>query len=98
MPEQRLIEIYRIITARKMDIPPDDVDMSIIFKCVKRSIEEKVDKNLNEAELFLTTDREAKAVVGEIGETVIPLMFNCEYPFGDFVNDYELYYKSKVKN
>jgi hypothetical protein len=78
-----------------MNIPPDDVDMSSIFRCVQRAIEEKVENNLSEKEVALapSNQREMDAVVSEIGETAIPMMFNCEYPFGDFVKDYEEWYR-----
>ena len=96
MHKGKFIEISRIIVARKMKIPPDDIDMAAIFTCVLRSIEEKVDENLEEPELVLSSKREKEAVVSEIGETVIPMMFKCEYPFGNFVEDYELYHRSQV--
>ena len=98
MHEGKYIETSRIIIARKMKIPPDDIDMFTIFECAKRAIRERVDQDLEEPVLTINNSIEEKAVISEIGETIIPLMFNCEYPFGNFVDDYESYYKTKVKN
>lgn len=92
------VEMTRIIIAKNMNIPPDDVDMSSIFRCVQRAIEEKVESNLGEKEMALAprNQKEMDAVVSEVGETAIPMMFNCEYPFGDFVKDYEEWYKDNM--
>ena len=90
------VELTRIIMARSMKIPPDDLDMSAIFQCVQRSIEEKVENNFDEPILAPANRREMNAVVSEIGETIIPMMFDCEYPFGDFVKDYENWYEENL--
>lgn len=88
--------LTRIIISKSMDIPPDDIDMSAIFRCVQRAIEEKVEHNLEEPILAPANCREMDAVVSEIGETIIPMMFDCEYPFGDFVKDYEEWYEENL--
>ena len=90
------VELTRVIMAKSMGVPPDDVDMDAIFKCVQRAIEEKVEKNLDEPILSPASRREIRAVISEIGETVIPMMFNNEYPFGDFVKDYEKWYEDNM--
>ena len=90
------IEIARIIIAKNMGIPPDDIDMSAIFACAQRSIEEKVENNLDEYILNPVNKEEMNAIVGPIGEKVIPMMFNNEYPFDDYVEKYENWYKKKL--
>ncbi len=98
MPNHRsgYVELTRIIMAKSMELPPDDVDMSAIFRCVQRSIEEKVERNLEEPILAPANRREMKAVVSAIGETIIPMMFDCEYPFGDFVKNYAQWYEDNM--
>jgi len=90
------VELARIIMAKKMGIPPDNIDMSAIFRCAQRAVEEKVENNLDEYILAPANDRELKAVVGLIGETIVPLMFNHEYPFDDILKDYEQWYKENL--
>ncbi len=90
------VELTRIIMAKSMDIPPDDIDMFAIFKCVQRAIEEKVENSSEEYTLAPSSEKEIKAVIGEIGETVIPMMFACEYPFGDFVKNYGEWYEENL--
>jgi len=92
------VEITRVIMARHMKIPPDDIDMSSIFRCVQRAIEEKVEKNLDvdQMELAPANPREMRAVVSEAGETIIPMIFRGEYPFEDFVKNYEVWYEENL--
>jgi len=90
------IELTRIIMAKSMNIPPDDIDMSSMFKCVQRAIEEKVENNLKTPILAPANNREMRAVVSEVAETIIPMMFDCEYPFGNFTKDYEKWYEDNL--
>jgi len=92
------VELVRIIMARSMNVPPDNIDMSSIFGCVQRAIEEKVENNLSEDEVTLSpsSQREINAVISEMGETIIPMMFHGEYPFGNFVKDYEKWYDDNL--
>jgi hypothetical protein len=90
------IELMRIIVAKKLDIPPDDVDMFAIFSCVQRAIEEKVENNSDEFELIPINQREIGAIIGPIGETIISMIFNGEDPFGDFAHKYGKWYKENL--
>jgi len=90
------VELSRIIMARSMKVPPDDIDMHAIFKCVQRAIEEKVENNVSEYTLTPSNRREFKAVVSEVGETIIPMIFDHEYPFGNFAEDYEQWYENSL--
>jgi len=90
------IELTRVIMATNMKIPPDDIDMSAIFRCVQRAIEEQVERNLDEPILTPSNQREIRAVISEVGETIIPLMFNNEYPFTNFVEDYKSWYEENL--
>lgn len=87
------MESTRVIMAKSMDIPPDDIDMLTIFKCAQRAIEEKIENNLEEYVLAPSNKKEIQAVIGEIGETIIPMMFNGEYPFEKFVDNYAKWYE-----
>jgi len=92
------IELTRIIMAKDMDVPPDDIDMLTIFICVQRAIEEKVENDLDECVLVLTNKEEVNAIIGPIGERIIPMMFSYEYPFDDCVKEYEEHYRKIIKN
>ena len=92
----RKIEQTRIIMARKMDIPPDDIDMSPIFTCVQRSVEERVENNLDEYVLIPANEREIQAIVGKIGNTIIPMLFNGQLPFGNVIEDYDKWYEKNL--
>ena len=93
--EKKSVERCRIIMAREIGCPPDDIDMEAIVTCIKRAIEEKVDKNLLEPVLSPTGAREIHAVIGEIGETVALSIFHNKYPFLNFVKEYEISYKNR---
>jgi hypothetical protein len=90
------VELTRIVIAKNMGVPPDDIDMSAIFRCVQRAIEEKVENSLDEYILAPSNEREIRAVVCEIGEKVVPMIFNGEYPFEDFATDYEKWYDDNL--
>lgn len=90
------VELTRIIMAKSMDVPPDNIDMSSIFTCVQRSIEEKVEDNLEDYTLCPSNEKEIRAIIGEIGETIISMIFACEYPFGDFVQNYGKWYEENL--
>ena len=90
------VELTRIIMAKSMDVPPDNIDMSAIFRCVQRAIEEKIENSLDEYILAPASKREIRAVVSEVGEKVVPMIFNGEYPFEDFATDYEKWYDENL--
>lgn len=93
------IELSRIIMAKNIGVPPDDIDMSSILNCVARGVEERVkDDSLEEEEFMLCprSGREMKAIVGEIGEKVIPLILEKKYPFDDFIDKYTEWYKENL--
>ena len=90
------VELARIIMAKNMDIPPDDIDMSAIFRCVQRAIEEKVENNLTEPVLSPSSKREIRAIVSETGERIVTMIFDGEYPFENFAVDYENWYDDNL--
>lgn len=91
------VEITRIIMAKDMGIPPDDIDMLSIFICVQRSIDEKVENDLDEYILIPANKKEMDAIVSPIGEKIIPMIFNYEYPFGDCIKKYEEHYTKNLE-
>jgi hypothetical protein len=92
------VERTRVLMAHELDIPPDDIDMSAIFSCVQRAIEENVDNNLSERDYYISpsNEREIRATISEIGEFIIPKIFNREQPFYDFVDRYHTWYKESL--
>ena len=86
------IELTRILMARKLSIPPDDVDMSAIFDCATRAIEKKIEKDSDEFILEPKNGREIKAIISDEGGKIVQMMFNKEYPFCEFVDKYENWY------
>jgi hypothetical protein len=90
------VERMRIIMAKSMNVPPDNIDMCAIFRCSQRAIEEKVENSLDEYILAPANNREIRAVVSEIGEKIVPMIFDGEYPFENFATDYEKWYDDNL--
>ena len=89
-PENKFFEVCRIRVARKLDIPPDDIDMKSIVDCCKRAIMEECGRNDNEGAIINPlTDEEKKAVFSNYGPVIIGKIFNAEEPFGCWVEKFE---------
>lgn len=92
------IEKTRIRVAQEIDVPPDDIEMSLIFKCVEHSIRNKIEKDIEEYIICPKNRREIEAVVSETGKIIIDKIFQEEYPFEKFVQTYEKWYIQHCAN
>lgn len=109
----------RIIMAKELDVPPDDINIFAIFDCVERAIQRNVEKDMLkqspvdfkpqkkqiegetyiEEETYILLPRnenETSSVVGECGEKIVRKIFCREYPFYDWVDIYENWYRENM--
>jgi hypothetical protein len=87
----------RIILAKELGVPPDDIDLIPIFECVKRSIEENCYTNReNGPIIFPKTEEEKKQLLGKYGPIIISKIFNEEPPFYDWAELYKGIYIQKI--
>ena len=86
------IELTRIIMAKNLNVPPDDIDMFAIFNCAARAIKERVKTDNNEFILKPNNDRESTAILSNNGNVIIKAIFDKEYPFCEFIDKYENWY------
>ena len=95
----KFCEKNRIIIAKQLDMPPDDIDMSAILDCVERAIEKSCEKESGEVIIRAEGKEEKEGIVSDSGSHIINLIFTNEYPFVDYVSDYAEWYASKfLKN
>ena len=75
--KKKLIERYRIIVAKKLEMPPDDIDLISILTCFKRSqIDEK-----NIIVFRPQNKKEEDAICSFVGASVIQKILDEESPF-----------------
>jgi len=91
----KFCEKARVIVANKLDIPPDDIDMDAFLSCSERAIGNSCKKENGEVVITLDDEREKEAILGDHGQEILGMIFSNEYPFLDFVKDYEEWYVSK---
>ena len=78
----------RIILARDLNIPPDNLDLDIFFGCIERSIREtflKGENIIDELKIIPKGKNEIKAFMGEFTEPILDRIFNQKYPFEDYL-------------
>lgn len=96
MEDKSLIfEKYRIIIAKELDVPPDDIDLEPILKSVFRAIRESCEADEKDKFVITIKDKEEEeAILDEYGVTIIQKIFDCEPPFENIVEDYRDWYIS----
>lgn len=96
MEDKSLIfEKYRIIIAKELDVPPDDIDLEPILKSVFRAIRESCKNNEKDEFIITIKDKEEEeAILDEHGVTIIKKIFDSEPPFENIVEDYRDWYIS----
>ena len=90
----KAIERLRIIMAKKLGIPPDDIDMLTIIDCVERAIREECEKEISDEYYTVTprTQEEVEAITSDHGSKIVHEIFAKESPFHDWVDRYEEFY------
>ena len=79
------IEECRIIIAKELNIPPDDINLKAIIDCVERGIEEQMNSNLKSCTVSPRTKEEKKEVWGPYGSIILHKIFDEQLPFGNLI-------------
>jgi hypothetical protein len=88
--EHVFISTCRIIVAKELKVPPDDIDLEAIFDCVKRACMEAIRKPQHEYILDPKNKREMEAVhKNPHGPRIVDMILMCKPPFGSWVDKYE---------
>ena len=88
-------EKYRIMMAKELRAPPDDINLSIVLRCVFRSIREHCEQGEQSEYLITIKDRiEEEAILSEYGQIIMKRIFDCEYPFENIIENYSDWYIS----
>ena len=93
--EWYFIERCRVIVAKQLDIPPDDIDMTTLFECVKNAVMDKNELGANDYAVTISDDKEKEAFLN-YGLDIMNSIFTCEYPFGDWIEEFEREYKEMI--
>ena len=83
----RFIENCRIKLAKEFDVPPDDINLFALCRCVERGIQRQVVLNEESCSVSPVTDEEKEIVWSDTGIKILYKIFDEEYPFGDFINN-----------
>jgi len=100
MDKKRLLfcEHMRMMLAKDLDIPPDDIDMSTFIGCVERSIREKCEGKDDDVIISPKNQQEEEAILGEYGPEIIGKIFTHQFPFFEWESKYEKYYTSMLNH
>jgi predicted transcriptional regulator len=85
----KFCERVRIIVAKEIDVPPDDIDMFPIIDCVERAIKISCEKDDGEMVISFKNKREEKAILSDSGKEILKMIFNDQAPFINFISDYQ---------
>jgi len=94
----KFCEKARVIVAKELDMPPDDIDMCSIMDCIERGIAKNCENKNGEMVMSPANNEEEKMMISDCGSHVLKLVFTNSYPFEGFVEDYEEWYVSKFIN
>jgi hypothetical protein len=90
-------EKQRIILAKELRVPPDDINLRPVLKSAFRSIRESCE-NLGgcdgEYRITIKDKEEEEAILCEYGRITINRIFDREYPFENVIEDYSKWYIS----
>ncbi len=91
MNNERLVfcEITRILIAKELEIPPDDIDMKTILMCCERAIRDSSENGRKEKIITLKTTKEEFAMLNSYGPQIVKRVFEGDSPFFDWAFDYE---------
>lgn len=91
--EKKYAERCRIIVSRKFNIPPDNIDIISILKCIKRGIRYTVKNKEDDILIRAVGEKEKKIVHSDIGFDIIDMIIAGEYPFDKWASDIISKYK-----
>jgi len=90
----RFVESCRCIVARRLKIPPDDIDMNMIMRCAEEAIQ---DKCLTDADTVIidpkTREQQEAIFKGSHSLEIIEMIFGEEPPFSDWAEKYEEWFR-----
>lgn len=88
-------EKCRIILAKELRVPPDDIDLGPVLQSAFRSIREHCEQSdLTEYLVTIRDKAEEEAILSEYGQMIIKRIFEREAPFENIVEDYSDWYIS----
>ena len=80
----------RIILARELNIPPDNIDVLPIVECAKRAIIENCKSDNYDGPILVSNSTEEHdAIFGNHGPFIVNKLFSGESPFFDWAQKYE---------
>ncbi|MHA1470940.1 MAG: hypothetical protein ACTSSP_10335 [Candidatus Asgardarchaeia archaeon] len=94
----RFCEPWRIIIAKHFDVPPDDINMIAIIKCIMRTVRDACSREDGLYDIVPLTREEKKAIYNQYGEKIIDMILTGESPFFDWVDVYEERYVRDILN
>lgn len=78
---KRFCEERRIIVARKLKVPPDDIDLEAIYECYFKALRKSKINKTDFICLNPENERETKSVVSYNGSKILGDIFCQEEPF-----------------
>ena len=79
----KFCEKARIIVAKDLEVPPDDIDMVFIINCLEKAVKNSVN---NEIIIDFKKKKEEEAFLDGYGEEVVDRVFSNEPPFINFIS------------
>jgi len=88
-------EKQRIMLAKELRVPPDDINLSPVLQVAFRSIREHCEQSdFSEYTITIRDKGEEESVLSEYGQIIMKKIFEREYPFENIVEDYSEWYIS----
>jgi hypothetical protein len=88
-------EKYRIILAKELRVPPDDINLSPVLQSAFRTIREHCEQSvLDEYLITIKGKAEEEAILCEYGQIIMKRIFEREPPFQNIVEEYSDWYIS----
>lgn len=90
---------WGIMLARDFNVPPDDIDMISFFDCIENSLSQEDTRSDSDRAFLISpkTKKEEEAILGKYGPEILNRIFQCQYPFGEWFENY-LQYRCSLGN
>jgi len=85
MNSKRFCEERRIVVARQLKIPPDDLDLESIYECYYDAIKKMVLDGSEYVVLDPKNKKEEKSVISYNGSVILGKIFTGDEPFKEWV-------------
>lgn len=77
----------RIIVAKELNVPPDNIDMISILRCVKRGVKEQIKKDCSAVRIKVRGEKERDAIyLNEQTDEIIKMIFSESPPFNEWLS------------